>query len=163
MVFKMPRDKHAICECKVEIIEKLNKHFAKPWFEWKKDETVVHDLGDMTYPLHAPPYVCCSLGPPDQCQLAQFNQRLVEVCRRTLHWCQRWSQTKYLAKLQPARQLYCIRHQVLQQILCSYGAAFGSRRLLISSPFTVPWSEAHAFHPWFVQCLFSFIFAHQHV
>ena len=47
----MPKDKHAawLAECKVEIIEKLNMDFAKLWFRWKKDETVTHGLGDMTY------------------------------------------------------------------------------------------------------------------
>jgi len=50
-VFKMPKDKRAawLAERKAEIIEKLNKDFAKPWFGWKKDGTVAFDLGDMTY------------------------------------------------------------------------------------------------------------------
>lgn len=29
--------------------QKLNADFAKPWFGWKKDGSVVDDLGDMTY------------------------------------------------------------------------------------------------------------------
>ncbi|KIM51926.1 hypothetical protein SCLCIDRAFT_18296 [Scleroderma citrinum Foug A] len=50
-VFKMPKDKCAawLAESKVEIIEKLNTDFAKLWLGWKKDETVAHNLGDMTY------------------------------------------------------------------------------------------------------------------
>ncbi|KAL4066936.1 hypothetical protein J3A83DRAFT_4165578 [Scleroderma citrinum] len=50
-VFKMPKDKRAawLAERKAEIIEKLNKNFAKPWFGWKKDGSVALDLGDMTY------------------------------------------------------------------------------------------------------------------
>ncbi|KAF9485144.1 fatty acid synthetase alpha subunit [Pholiota conissans] len=50
-VFKMPKEKRALwlAERKKEIIEKLNKDFAKPWFGWKKDGSVAFDLGDMTY------------------------------------------------------------------------------------------------------------------
>ena len=49
-VLKMPKDKRAawLAERKAEIIEKLNKDLARPWFGWKKDGSVVHDLGDMT-------------------------------------------------------------------------------------------------------------------
>jgi fatty acid synthase subunit alpha, fungi type len=50
-VFKMPKEKRALwlAERKDEIIGKLNRDFAKPWFGWKKDGSVVSDLGDMTY------------------------------------------------------------------------------------------------------------------
>ena len=34
---------------KDEIIGKLNRDFAKPWFGWKKGGSIVSDLGDMTY------------------------------------------------------------------------------------------------------------------
>ena len=50
-VFKMPKEKRALwlAERKDEIIGKLNRDFAKPWFGWKKDGSGVSDLGDMTY------------------------------------------------------------------------------------------------------------------
>ena len=50
-VFKLPKEKRALwlAERKEEIIGKLNKDFAKPWFGWKKDGSVATDLGDMTY------------------------------------------------------------------------------------------------------------------
>lgn len=50
-VFQMPKEKRALwlAERKDEIIGKLNRDFAKPWFGWKKDGSVVSDLGDMTY------------------------------------------------------------------------------------------------------------------
>ncbi|KIJ66907.1 hypothetical protein HYDPIDRAFT_174219 [Hydnomerulius pinastri MD-312] len=50
-VFKMPKEKRAawLSERKVEIIDKLNKDFSKPWFGWKKDGSVALDLADMTY------------------------------------------------------------------------------------------------------------------
>ena len=50
-VFNLPKEKRAawLAERKAEIIEKLNKDFAKPWFGWKKDGSVALDLGDMTY------------------------------------------------------------------------------------------------------------------
>ncbi|KAF8199703.1 fatty acid synthase [Pholiota molesta] len=50
-VFKLPKEKRAVwlSERKKEIIDKLNKDFAKPWFGWKKDGSVAFDLGDMTY------------------------------------------------------------------------------------------------------------------
>ncbi|KAG9315241.1 hypothetical protein JVU11DRAFT_4375 [Chiua virens] len=50
-VFSLPKEKRAawLAERKTEIIDKLNKDFAKPWFGWKKDGSVALDLGDMTY------------------------------------------------------------------------------------------------------------------
>ncbi|KAJ2970991.1 hypothetical protein NUW54_g12606 [Trametes sanguinea] len=50
-VFKLPKEKRAawLAERRAEIIAKLNKDFAKPWFGWKKDGTVVEDIADMTY------------------------------------------------------------------------------------------------------------------
>lgn len=50
-VFKMPKDKRVawLTERKTEIIEKLNKDFAKPWFGWKKGGDIALDLNDMTY------------------------------------------------------------------------------------------------------------------
>ena len=50
-VFKLPKEKRELwlAERKEEIIGKLNKDFAKPWFGWKKDGSVATDLGDMTY------------------------------------------------------------------------------------------------------------------
>ena len=50
-VFKMPKEKRGLwlTERKEEIIGKLNKDFAKPWFGWKKDGSIATDLGDMTY------------------------------------------------------------------------------------------------------------------
>ena len=50
-VFKLPKEKRELwlAERKEEIIGKLNKDFAKPWFGWKKDGSVAIDLSDMTY------------------------------------------------------------------------------------------------------------------
>ncbi|KAG6910835.1 hypothetical protein DXG01_007150 [Tephrocybe rancida] len=50
-VFKLPKEKRTpwLKERRDEIIGKLNKDFAKPWFGWKKDGSVAADLGDMTY------------------------------------------------------------------------------------------------------------------
>lgn len=50
-VFNLPKDKRAawLVEHRAEVISKLNKDFAKPWFGWKKDDTVVEDIADMTY------------------------------------------------------------------------------------------------------------------
>ena len=50
-VFKLPKEKRGLwlAERKEEIIGKLNKDFAKPWFGWKKDSSVATDLSDMTY------------------------------------------------------------------------------------------------------------------
>ena len=49
-VFKLPKEKRAawLVEHKADVIAKLNKDFAKPWFGWKKDGHVASDLGDMT-------------------------------------------------------------------------------------------------------------------
>ncbi|KAL5526485.1 FAS2 [Sanghuangporus sanghuang] len=50
-VFKLPKEKRVewLAQHRAEVIEKLNRDFAKPWFGWKKDGRVVADLGDMTY------------------------------------------------------------------------------------------------------------------
>ena len=50
-VFKMPKEKRALWLAghKDEIIGKLNRDFAKPWFGWKKEGGILLDLGDMTY------------------------------------------------------------------------------------------------------------------
>ncbi|KAG6819277.1 hypothetical protein H0H93_013528, partial [Arthromyces matolae] len=50
-VFKLPKEKRAawLKERHDEVIGKLNKDFAKPWFGWKRDGSVASDLGDMTY------------------------------------------------------------------------------------------------------------------
>ncbi|RPD59601.1 fatty acid synthase [Lentinus tigrinus ALCF2SS1-6] len=50
-VFKLPKDKRVVwlTERRAEVIAKLNKDFAKPWFGWKKDGSVVEDIADMTY------------------------------------------------------------------------------------------------------------------
>ncbi|KAI0077780.1 fatty acid synthase [Panus rudis PR-1116 ss-1] len=50
-VFNLPKEKRAawLAERKAEVIAKLNKDFAKPWFGWKKDGSVVEDIADMTY------------------------------------------------------------------------------------------------------------------
>ncbi|KAG6813968.1 hypothetical protein H0H92_005223, partial [Tricholoma furcatifolium] len=50
-VFKLPKEKRAawLKERHAEVIGKLNKDFAKPWFGWKKDGSVANDLSDMTY------------------------------------------------------------------------------------------------------------------
>jgi len=50
-VFKLPKEKRAawLAERKDEVIGKLNRDFAKPWFGWKKNGSVARDLGDMTY------------------------------------------------------------------------------------------------------------------
>ena len=50
-VFKMPKEKRLLwlAERRAEIIEKLNKDFAKPWFACKKDGSVASYLSDMTY------------------------------------------------------------------------------------------------------------------
>ncbi|KAI0368773.1 fatty acid synthase [Pilatotrama ljubarskyi] len=50
-VFKLPKEKRAawLTERRAEVIAKLNKDFAKPWFGWKKDGSVVEDIADMTY------------------------------------------------------------------------------------------------------------------
>lgn len=49
-VFKLPKEKRSawLLEHRDEVIEKLNKHFSKPWFGWKKDGSVA-ELRDMTY------------------------------------------------------------------------------------------------------------------
>jgi fatty acid synthase subunit beta len=38
-----------LAERKEEIIGKLTKDFAKPWFGWKKDGSIAIDLSDTTY------------------------------------------------------------------------------------------------------------------
>jgi fatty acid synthase subunit alpha, fungi type len=50
-VFKLPKEKRAVwlAERHDEVIGKLNKDFAKPWFGWKKGGSVAKVLGDMTY------------------------------------------------------------------------------------------------------------------
>ena len=50
-VFKLPKEKRAewLTAHRAEVIERLNRDFAKPWFGWKKGDVVVNDLGDMTY------------------------------------------------------------------------------------------------------------------
>jgi fatty acid synthase subunit alpha len=50
-VFKLPKEKRAgwLAERRVEVIGKLSKDFAKPWFGWKKDNTAAQDFEDMTY------------------------------------------------------------------------------------------------------------------
>ncbi|OJT02257.1 Fatty acid synthase subunit alpha [Trametes pubescens] len=50
-VFKLPKEKRTtwLNEHRAEVIAKLNKDFAKPWFGWKKDDSVVEDIADMTY------------------------------------------------------------------------------------------------------------------
>lgn len=50
-VFKLPKEKRVtwLAERHDEVIGKLNKDFAKPWFGWKKDGSVAKVLGDMTY------------------------------------------------------------------------------------------------------------------
>ena len=50
-VFKLPKEKWELwlAKRKEEIIGKLNKDFAKPWFGWKKDGSIAIDLSDMTY------------------------------------------------------------------------------------------------------------------
>ena len=50
-IFKLPKEKKQawLNEHKSEVIEKLNRDFNKPWFGWKKGDTVAEDLGDMTY------------------------------------------------------------------------------------------------------------------
>lgn len=50
-VFKLPKEKRAswLAERRAEVIAKLNKDFAKPWFGWKKNGAVVEDIADMTY------------------------------------------------------------------------------------------------------------------
>lgn len=50
-VFKLPKEKRLawLTERRAEVIEKLNKDFSKPWFGWKKDNSIAMDLGAMTY------------------------------------------------------------------------------------------------------------------
>lgn len=50
-VFKLPKEKRVVwlIEHRAEVIEKLNKDFSKPWFGWKKDNTVASDISEMTY------------------------------------------------------------------------------------------------------------------
>jgi fatty acid synthase subunit alpha len=50
-VFKLPKGKRELwlAERREEIIGKLRKDFAKPWFGWKTDGSVGIDLSDMTY------------------------------------------------------------------------------------------------------------------
>ncbi|EJD06870.1 fatty acid synthase [Fomitiporia mediterranea MF3/22] len=50
-VFKLPKEKRAewLAQHRAEVVEKLNRDFAKPWFGWKKDGRVASDIGDMTY------------------------------------------------------------------------------------------------------------------
>ncbi|KAF9643911.1 hypothetical protein BDM02DRAFT_3132104 [Thelephora ganbajun] len=51
IAFAVPKEKRAawLAEHRVEIIDKLNRNFQKPWFGWEKDGTAVEDLSDMTY------------------------------------------------------------------------------------------------------------------
>ncbi|KAI0067274.1 fatty acid synthase [Artomyces pyxidatus] len=50
-VFKLPRDKREawLTEHRADVIAKLNAHYFKPWFGWKKDGSTVEDIGEMTY------------------------------------------------------------------------------------------------------------------
>ena len=50
-VFKLPKEKRLewLAQHRAEVIEKLNRDCAKPWFGWKKDGSVVEDIGFMTY------------------------------------------------------------------------------------------------------------------
>ncbi|EIN09976.1 fatty acid synthase [Punctularia strigosozonata HHB-11173 SS5] len=50
-VFKLPKEKRIVWlkERKSEVIAKLNRDFAKPWFGWKKGDVVAEDIADMTY------------------------------------------------------------------------------------------------------------------
>lgn len=50
-VFKLPKEKRVdwLAQHRMEVIEKLNRDFQKPWFGWKKGDSVVSDIGDMTY------------------------------------------------------------------------------------------------------------------
>ncbi|KAI0685962.1 fatty acid synthase [Cytidiella melzeri] len=50
-VFKLPKEKRAawLAERRAEVIAKLNKDFNKPWFGWKKDNSVAEDIAEMTY------------------------------------------------------------------------------------------------------------------
>ncbi|OBZ72637.1 Fatty acid synthase subunit beta [Grifola frondosa] len=50
-VFKLPKEKRAawLLEHRADVISKLNRDFSKPWFGWKKDDSVVEDIADMTY------------------------------------------------------------------------------------------------------------------
>lgn len=50
-VFNLQKEKRAawLVEHRSEVIAKLNKDFAKPWFGAKKDGSVVEDIADMTY------------------------------------------------------------------------------------------------------------------
>ena len=45
-VFKLPKERRelGLAERKEEIIGKLNKDFAKPWFGWRKDDGVAPGL-----------------------------------------------------------------------------------------------------------------------
>ncbi|KAG8889684.1 3-oxoacyl-[acyl-carrier-protein] synthase [Tulasnella sp. 332] len=50
-VFKLPKEKRQawLDQHRDSVISKLNKDFSKPWFGWKKDGSVVPDIGEMTY------------------------------------------------------------------------------------------------------------------
>ncbi|KAG8997734.1 3-oxoacyl-[acyl-carrier-protein] synthase [Tulasnella sp. JGI-2019a] len=50
-VFKLPKEKRQawLDQNRDSVISKLNKDFSKPWFGWKKDGSVVPDIGEMTY------------------------------------------------------------------------------------------------------------------
>jgi enoyl reductase-like protein len=50
-VFSLPREKRGswLQEHRVEVIQRLNADYFKPWFPAKKDGQVVEDLGDITY------------------------------------------------------------------------------------------------------------------
>ncbi|KAI0342734.1 fatty acid synthase [Trametopsis cervina] len=50
-VFGLPKEKRAawLAERRSDVIAKLNKDFSKPWFGWKKDDSVVEDIAEMTY------------------------------------------------------------------------------------------------------------------
>ena len=50
-VFKLPKEKRDawLAANRDDVIMKLNRDFSKPWFGWKKDGSVVNEIGDMTY------------------------------------------------------------------------------------------------------------------
>ena len=38
-----------LAEHRSDVIAKLNRDFNKPWFRWKKNDSVVEDIAEMTY------------------------------------------------------------------------------------------------------------------
>jgi fatty acid synthase subunit alpha, fungi type len=91
-VFELPKEKRGLwlAERKAEIIGKLNKDFAKPWFGWKKsDGSVATDLSDMTYEETVLRMVRLMFVSHETRWVDQSLRKLVEACGGTIRGCER--------------------------------------------------------------------------